>query len=169
MAFEVGEWYLGVESLPGDSRVMAAYNELEAQTNDLFGSMFNGGHSTEVRCVFTYCLEPYASDRELIVGVGTNHVLEVTASKAVDKRLHPLLGCECGGAFDRFRAVHDFMGHVQPGLGFDLDDEILAWRVQQRWHHGPARWALATEICGVNCARWLSGETPELKAQLLRI
>jgi hypothetical protein len=37
---------------------------------------------------------------------------------AVGERLHSLLGCEFGGAFDRFRAVHDHIGHAGCGYGF---------------------------------------------------
>jgi hypothetical protein len=69
--------------------------------------------------------------------------------------------------FDRFRAVHDLIGQAWCGYGFDLDDECAAWFIQDRLHSGLARFALATELYGVNAARSIVGEAPHLKALLL--
>jgi hypothetical protein len=169
MASAVGDWYVGSPSMHGDARVVAAYQRLQAEIDGLFRSLFCSGNPDGARCVFTYCRQPYGSDRDLIASVRADRVLEMTTSAATGGRLHPLLGCELGGPFDRFRAVHDFIGHARPAFGFDLDGEIAAWRVQERFHSAPAQWALATELYGVNCARWLIGEAPELKAQLLNL
>ena len=91
----------------------------------------------------------------------------MTSAAAAGERLHPLFDCEFGGAFDRFRAVHDLIGHAWCGYGFDLDDECAAWRAQDRLHSGLARSALATELYGVNAARNVVGAAPELRALLL--
>ena len=63
--------------------------------------------------------------------------------------------------------VHDLIGHAWYGYGFDLADECAAWRAQDRLHSGLARWALATEIYGVNAARSVIGNAPDLRALLL--
>jgi hypothetical protein len=120
-----------------------------------------------VRLAFTRCRQPYGGAGDLIAAVREERTLEITTAAAAVGRLHPLLGCEFGGAFDRFRAVHDLIGHARLGYGFDLDGECAAWLAQDRRHRGLARAALATELCGVNCARSVIGEAPDLKAMLL--
>ena len=120
-----------------------------------------------MRIVFTRCRDPYDSDAELIAAVRTCRVLEVTTAAVSREPIHPLLGCGYGGPFDRFRAVHDLVGHAMTGFGFGLTDEIGAWRVQDAFHGPLARSALATEILAVNCARSLAGEAPDQKAMLL--
>jgi hypothetical protein len=77
------------------------------------------------------------------------------------------MGCEVGGAYDRFRAVHDIIRHVVPGLGFDRDGEFAAWLVQERLYRGLARWALATELHGEHSVRWTTGVLSDHKATLL--
>jgi hypothetical protein len=50
---------------------------------------------------------PYASDCEMIAAVRTEGLLEVTTAATERDRCHPLMGCEVGGAYDKFRAVQD--------------------------------------------------------------
>ena len=77
------------------------------------------------------------------------------------------MGCEVGGAYDRFRAVHDVLGHGHLAVGFDRDGEYAAWRFQER-HFGPlARRALATELHAEHSVRWTTGDLPEHKATVL--
>jgi pimeloyl-ACP methyl ester carboxylesterase len=47
-------------------------------------------------------------------------------------RHHPLMGNDLGGAYDRFRAVHDVLGHARLRLRFDRDGEFVVWRSQER-------------------------------------
>jgi hypothetical protein len=162
---EVGELYLNARSAQGDPVLRTAYEHLQAETDRLFGAII-GGHDP-VRIVFTRCLAPYASDRELIAATRISRVLEVTTAATSRERIHPVLGCHLGGPFDRLRAVHDLVGHVRTGFGFGLDDELAAWRVQDRLHGPLARRALATELLAVNSARSIIGETPGQKAVLL--
>ena len=77
------------------------------------------------------------------------------------------MGCEVGGAYDRFRAVHDVLGHAYLGVGFDRDGEYATWRFQERFHSPLARRALATELHAEHSVRWTTGELPEHKAVLL--
>jgi hypothetical protein len=163
----VGEWYVRSRSHHHDAKVIEAYRQLQVETDVLYSVLTRDAGARSVRVAFTRCRRPYEGDEELIRAVRANGVLEITSAVAVGARLHPLLGCEFGGAFDRFRAVHDLIGHARCGYGFDLDDECAAWSTQDRLHSGLARLALATELYGVNAARSIVGEAPELRALLL--
>jgi hypothetical protein len=163
----VGEWYLRSRSAHRESQVIEAYRQLEVETDQLFTVFTRDACASAVRVVFTRCAQPYESDEELIFAVRASGTLEMSSAAAAGERLHPLLDCALGGAFDRFRAVHDLIGHVWCGYGFDLDDECAAWNAQDRLHSGLARFALATELYGVNAARAIVGEAPDLRALLL--
>src|ERR1700722_1389111 len=164
---ELGEWYLDSQSAHGDPTVIEAYAQLQVETDHLYEVLTRVDFPWATRVVFTRCGQPYETDQELICAVRAKGTLEITSAAAVGKRLHPLLGCEFGGAFDRFRAVHDLIGHARCGYGFDLADECAAWRAQDHLHNGLARCAFATEIFGVNAARSIVGEAPDLRALLL--
>jgi hypothetical protein len=166
-AITVGEWYLQSPSAHRDARVIEAYRQLRAETDRLFTLITRGACHGPIRVAFTRCTKPYESDEELIVAVRSNGTLEITSAAIADERLHPLFGCEFDGAFDRFRAVHDIIGHVWCGYGFNLDDECAAWNAQDLLHGDLARLALATELYGVNAARAVIGEAPALRALLL--
>jgi hypothetical protein len=77
------------------------------------------------------------------------------------------MGCEFGGAYDRFRAVHDILGHGHLELGFDRNSEYATWRYQERLHSPLARRALATELHAEHSVYWTTGELPEHKAVVL--
>jgi hypothetical protein len=168
-AARVGEWYLGSRSAHDDTNVKEAYRQLEIETDQLFTIVSRDPVSSTARVVFTRCPQPYASDAELIAAVSAGGTLEVTSAATAEGRLHPILDCNFGGAFDRFRAVHDLIGHAWCGYGFALRSEYAAWRVQDLLHSVLARCALATELYGVNAARSIIGQSPELKALLLPV
>lgn len=167
IAIGVGEWYLHCRSAHRNAPVIEAYRQLQEQTDHLFTFLTRGSCRRAIRVAFTRCTRPYECDDELIFAVRANGTLEITSAAASHGRLHPLFDCQFGGAFDRFRAVHDLIGHAWCGLGFDLEDECAAWSAQDRLHRGLARFALATELYGVNAARALIGEAPDLRALLL--
>jgi hypothetical protein len=164
---DLGEWYLECPSAHRDPRVVRAYRQLQEQTDILFAITTRGMGLQSVRIVFTRCRRPYESDEELLAAVALSGTLEITSAATAKQRLHPLLDCDFGGGFDRFRAVHDLIGHFWCGYGFQITDELAAWHVQDHMHHGLARLALANELCGVNAARCVVGEAPDLKALLL--
>jgi hypothetical protein len=166
-ALMVGDWYLHSQSAHHDARVVEAYEQLQVETDRLFSLFCRNKGGATMRVVFTRCVKPYETDEELISAARTSRTLEITSAAVAGERIHPLLDCEFGGAFDRFRAVHDLIGHVWCGLRFDLGDECAAWSVQDRLHGDVARTALATELLGVNAARDILGEPPDLKALLL--
>jgi hypothetical protein len=166
-AVMVGEWYLRSQSAHRDPRVIEAYRQLQVETDYLFTLLTQDACHRSMRVVFTRCVHPYEGDGELILAARVSGTLEVTSAATAGECLHPLLDCKFGGAFDRFRAVHDLIGHAWCGYGFGLDDECAAWSAQDRLHSGLARFALATELYGVNAARGIVGEAPDLRALLL--
>jgi hypothetical protein len=165
---ELSDSYENATSNPREPLVVAAYRQLQAETDRLFHEMVATDDPRAVRVVFTRCRRPYESDRELISAVRASGVLEVTTAAINSTPIHPLLECDYGGAFDRFRAIHDLVGHAQTGFGFGIQDEIAAWRVQDRMHRSAlARRALATEILAVNCVISILGDTPRHKVMLI--
>ena len=167
VAHEVAASFVAARSNRGDAKVCAAYRQLEQQSDRAFAVLTASSRRRRVRVVFTCCREPYVSDREMIAAVRAERLLEITSAVTERDRRHPLMGCELGGAYDRFRAVHDLVGHIGPQLGFDRDGEFAAWLVQERVCRGLARWALATELHGEHSVRWTSGELSDHKATLL--
>jgi hypothetical protein len=150
-----------------DSKVVAAYGALQQQSDRMFRALTYPHRSGTVRVAFTRVTNPYASDAELISGVRSQGLLEVAAAGCHRDRLHPLLDCAVGGSYDRFRAVHDLLGHVNTGLGFSRYDEYAAWRIQDKHYRGLARLALASELHAEHSAFWVAGRMPEHKAFLL--
>ena len=103
----------------------------------------------------------------LTVDAPGDRVLEVTTVASDADRRHPMMDSGPGQAYDRFRAVHDILGHARLGLGFDRDGEFAAWLSQERRHSPLARRALATELHGQHSVRWTTGEVAAPKAVLL--
>jgi len=102
--------------------VAQAYRQLEAQTDRQFAALTDPQGPYRVTVVGTGEMTPYSDAEELAASVLSSRILEVTTSAA--DRAHPLLGGEVGGAYYRFRAVHDLIGHVATGYGFDRDGEL---------------------------------------------
>jgi len=167
VAREVAGSFLAARNSPHDPTVRAAYGQLMIQSDRAFAALTCRRQPTGIRVVFSRCRTPYASDREMIAAVRADRLLEVTTAAAELDRRHPLMGCEVGGAYDRFRAVHDIVGHVAACFGFDRDGEFSAWLTQERLYRGLARWALATELHAEHSVRWTSGALAEHKATLL--
>src|SRR5271154_4632443 len=135
-----------------DPRVVLAYQQLERQTDRQFAALTDAQGPYRISVVGTSQVTPYSDAGELIASVLASRTLEVTMSAA--DRAHPLLSGEAGGAYYRFRAVHDLIGHVATGYGFDQDGEYSAWLVQRTLYTGHARWAAATELHGEISALW---------------
>jgi len=145
--------------------VAQAYRQLETQTDRQFATLTDPQGPYRITVVGTGNDTPYSDADELTASVLSSRTLEVTTSAA--DRAHPLLAGEVGGAYYRFRAVHDLLGHVATGYGFDRDGEYSAWLLQRNLYTGLARWAAATELHGEISALWITHEAPEHKAVLL--
>lgn len=148
-----------------DPIVALAYRQLETQTDRQFAALTDPNGLYRITVVGTGTEIPYADGDELIASVFATRTLEVTTSAA--DRAHPLLDGAVGGAYYRFRAVHDLVGHVATGFGFDRDGEYSAWPAQRACYTGLARWAAATELHGEISALWATDQVAEHKALLL--
>lgn len=165
-AHEAAAAYLAAPSRR-DPLVSAAYARLVAECDRLYGRLTSPDVPDPLRVVFTTCPLPYADASELIESVVHDRLLEVDTVAGHPDRRHPLMGCGLGGAYDRFRAVHDAIGHAGLGMGFDRDGEFAAWRWQDRLHGPLARRALAAELHGQHSVRWTTGRQAAPKAVLL--
>jgi hypothetical protein len=152
-----------------NAMVRAAYDQLARRSDAIFTQLTDSDRPlhSRLRVEFTRCESPYDSDDELVGAVRTHGVLEITTSARERDRRHPLLSCDFGGSYDRFRAVHDIVGHVGPCLGFDRDGEFAAWLTQEQFYDELARWALATELHAEHSVRWTTGRPSEHKAILI--
>jgi hypothetical protein len=166
VAHEVAAAYLDAADR-GGSFAVAAFERLSAEADHLFRWITRPDRRQPLRVAFTTCRNPYRDDQELIAAVADTCTLEVTTVAGDPARRHPVLGNERGGAYDRFRAVHDALGHARMGLGFDRDGEFTVWLAQARFHSALAGRALATELHGQHSVRWTTGEIAEPKAILL--
>ena len=167
LAYEVAACFLAAPSSSRDPKVLAAYQALERQSDRAFEALIRDAPDHGVRVVFTRCERPYDSDREMVGAARGEGLLEITTAATEPDRRHPLMGCELGGAYDRFRAVHDLVGHVRPRLGFDRDGELAAWQQQRCLYDAMARWALATELHAEHSVLWTTGSFSAHKATLL--
>jgi hypothetical protein len=166
-ARKVAQWFMDAPAMGRDRLVTAAYRELQLQTDRQFAELTESGGAFGYAVAWTRQPAPYSSAGELIEAVRTTGVLEVTAARVDRDRLHPGLDCAVGGPYDRLRAVHDIVGHVMTGYGFDRNAEYSAWLRQRRLYHGLARWAAATELHAEHSVTWTTRQFPEHKAVLL--
>ena len=145
--------------------VVEAYRQLELQTDRQYAALTDPRGPYRFSVVPTSIVTPYDDAEDLIDSVLSTRVLEVTTAAA--DRAHPVLDGTAGGAYYRFRAVHDLIGHVSTRFGFDADGEYSAWLFQRGFFQGLARWAAATELHGEISVLWSTGQVAEHKAALL--
>jgi hypothetical protein len=150
-----------------DEVTVAAFDALVTEADQLFRWITDPSRPNAVQVCFTRLENPYRDADELISSVTKFRLLEISTVAAEASRRHSLMGNERGGSYDRFRAVHDALGHAALRRGFDRDGEYAAWRVQERFHSPLARRALASELHGQHSVRWTTGEVAEPKAILL--
>jgi hypothetical protein len=167
VAGDIAQWFMDAPAMDSARLVTAAYRDLQRQTDRQFAALSEPGGAFGYTVAWTKQSVPYSTAGELIEAVRATGVLEVTAARVDRDRLHPGLDCSVGGAYDRLRAVHDIVGHVMTGYGFDRDAEYSAWRLQSRLYYGLARWAAATELHAEHSVTWTTGQFPEHKAVLL--
>jgi hypothetical protein len=165
-AHDVASAYLDATN-GGDSLAVAAFAQLVNESDRLFRWITHPARPRRVQVFFTTCENPYRDAQELIASVADSRTIEITTVAADRDRRHPVMANECGGAYDRFRAVHDVLGHARMRLGFDRDGEFTVWLAQERFHSPLARWALGSELHGQHSVRWTTGEVAEPKAMLL--
>jgi hypothetical protein len=150
-----------------DAATIAAFAQLVTETDELFRSITRPDRPNALQVFFTTYENPYRDAAELITSVREFRMLEVTTVAGDADRRHPLMSNDRGGDYDRFRAVHDALGHARLQLGFDRDGEYAVWLAQERFHSRLARRALGTELHGQHSVRWTTGEIAAPKAMLL--
>lgn len=150
-----------------DPLTRVAYARLVAESDRLFGLITSPDQPDPVRVCFTTSPVPYRDSAELIASVSDDGLLEVATVATDLHRRHPLMDSTRGGEYDRFRAVHDILGHAGLSLGFDRHGEFAVWLYQERFHSPAARRALATELHGQHSVYWTTGHMAEPKAVLL--
>ena len=156
-AHDVAASYTDAPTTTRDPLAAAAYARLVTESDQIFRHVTAPDRLDRVHIAFTTCREPYANAVELISSVRHDRLLEVTTVATEDDGRHPLMGNDRGGAYDRFRGVHDVLGHARLQLGFDRDSEFAVWRSQEPFHGPLARRALATELHGRHSVLWTSG------------
>ena len=166
-ARNIAQWFVDAPAIAPERLVTAAYRELQVQTDRQFAALTEPAGAFGYIVAWTRQPAPYSTAAELIGAVRATGVLEVTAARVDHHRLHPGLDCAVGGPYDRLRAVHDIVGHVMTGYGFDRDGEYSAWLRQSKLYHGLARWAAATELHAEHSVTWTTRQFPEHKAVLL--
>jgi hypothetical protein len=166
-ARDVAACFLAARTSRSSRLICTAYRQLQVQTDQQYAVLTDPRGPYRLTVVYTRDRDPYGSDEQLIDSARATRVLEVTTAAVDRDRRHPLLGCDLGGAYDRFRAVHDLLGHVATGYGFDRNGEYSAWLTQRRLYRGLARWAAATELHGENSVLWTTQQLAEHKAVLL--
>jgi hypothetical protein len=133
VAVEIASAYLDAPSTRSPL-AEAAYARLALETDRLFAAITWMGGPDAVRVRFSTCAQLYDIAEELFASVRGDRLLEITAARTDHDRKHPLFDCAVGGAFDRFRAVHDILGHARLGAGFDRHGEYATWLFQERFH-----------------------------------
>ena len=106
-----------------DAVTVAAFAQLVTETDHLFRWITQLSRPGALQVFFTACENPYRDAPELIASVTEVRTLEVTTVAVDPHRRHPLMSNDLGGAYDRFRAIHDTLGHARLQLGFDRDGE----------------------------------------------
>ena len=103
---------------------------------------------------------PYANAEELKQDVKQNGVLRISTLDAEHDIFDPQTNA-------KFRAVHDFMSHIQRNTGFDAQGEIASYNAHLQTVPPAAYAALFTEVVGQACSFIVNGKFPEQKIALL--
>jgi hypothetical protein len=103
---------------------------------------------------------PYETAEELRQDVNQNKVLKIST---LDSE-HDVFDPETN---QKFRAVHDYMTHIQGNTNFDGRGEIASYNRHIKTVPPAAYPALFTEVVGQACSFIVNGEFPEQKIALL--
>ena len=132
----------------------AAYDELVEQTQAQLRQMEKAGVSVEYlsaqeikdRGLDPTGLNPYPTAEAQMRDVRDNKRLMIASLVDYPESYHPILDSSKGGAYDQFRAVHDYYGHVAAATGFDRHGEFQAWLHHTSMFTGKARLAASSEL-----------------------
>ncbi len=152
-------WGLRVSSafrrMPSDlsDEILCAYRNLVRETDHIYQRLIS---ATGLKVDYVDEFEPYNSADEMCAEVRYTGTLRI-GTIAVQSNIHPILAATRGGSYDRFRAVHDVLGHLALGSGFDRNGEYAAW-IFQSAAYSDATWrAAGTLLHGENAVLWTTG------------
>ena len=103
---------------------------------------------------------PYESAEELRQDVQQNGVLRISTLDAEHDVFDPATNA-------KFRAIHDFMSHIQRNTNFDAKGEIASYNAHLQTMPPKSYPALFTEVVGQACTSIVTGAFPEQKIALL--
>ena len=103
---------------------------------------------------------PYENAAELRQDVSNNGVLKISTLDAE----HDIFDPETNA---KFRAIHDYMSHIQRNTEFDAKGEIASYNAHLQTMPPKSHPALFTEVVGQACSFIVNGEFPEQKIALL--
>jgi hypothetical protein len=137
-----------------DLQERVAYNDLIRQTGQQLAAMKRAGVKVEYlspreiidRGLDPAGLNPYPTAKAQRDDVAKNGRLMIASIADYPSAYHPILDSSRGGAYDQFRAVHDYFGHVAAGTGFDRHGEFQAWLNHTSMFTGDARQAASSEL-----------------------
>jgi hypothetical protein len=103
---------------------------------------------------------PYENAEELRQDVKKNGVLKISTLDAE----HDIFDPETNA---KFRAIHDFMSHIQRNTEFDAKGEIASYNAHLQTMPPKSYPALFTEVVGQACSFIVNGQFPEQKIAIL--
>tara|TARA_R110002074_G_scaffold37737_5_gene102182 strand:+ start:234 stop:860 length:627 start_codon:yes stop_codon:yes gene_type:complete len=103
---------------------------------------------------------PYENAEELRQDVQQNGVLRISTLDAEHDIFDPATNA-------KFRAIHDFMSHIQRNTNFDAKGEIASYNAHLQTMPPKSHPALFTEVVGQACTSIITGKFPEQKIALL--
>ena len=115
-----------------EERHVYAWKALAEETTQLFYAL------PYDLCVRFEPGQPYATAADMHRVISTRYLVVST-----DNNFHPVWTYEENL---RFRAVHDWYGHILTGYDFTLDGELAAYRATGELHTPSAKHALFTEV-----------------------
>ena len=136
-----------------EKRHLYAWKALAEETTQLYEAL-----PTDLRVRFKPG-QPYAAAADLHRVHATRYLVVST-----DNNFHPVWTCEENL---RFRAVHDWYGHILTGYDFTLDGELGAYMATGELHTPSAKHALFTEVYVQALYAIVLGHFPEQKVVLV--
>ncbi len=151
----VSDAYQRAESSPADA---ASWHALEEWIPKMFKRIVGLG-TLDVQFVDE---DPYVDDQDLRQKVKETGVLKVWRGGTS----HPIWSAENNL---KFRAIHDWMGHIQPkgDPSFGIQGEIASYNAHLHTIPPAARPAMFTEVIGQAASFTNTGEFPEQKIAVL--
>ena len=130
-----------VQAQLSDPKVRRSWDAFGAQIEDQFDHLVR----KEGVKVVVVDYDPYDGPAAMLKDVQDNQTLKVLSTKSTGG--HPVLGDELN---DKFRAVHDYYGHMSTGVNFTRHGETLAAAKHLQMFSDSARPAVAFDLMAAN-------------------